>query len=338
MLSRQDTLKETAIKVLFINSHSADYVQDLTYSGLVKLLGAGNVVDYHWNKKYHVPYKQYPKNLGYTAGTLLGSVLRRPLKHFDAVVVGASKVDCFETFLEIADSIPGHMPVVFVDGGDKPGIGQDLEAYDRPELFSAAVQKRPFDLVYKREFMLDRTYADNVRPFPMSFNFDRLPSLPGSYKYDVSFWAVESWDIRTRALQLLEDRYDCQQNGTVRNQVFSKYKRKGSYYLQELSQCRVVLNFRGGGWDTMRYWEVPAVGTFMITQKPCIMIPDNFVDRSEVVYCKDDLSDPIDLCDHYLKHDSERERISENGRKKLIAHHTDEARASVLLEGLATLL
>lgn len=44
------------MKVLFINSRSADYVQDLTYSGLVKLLGLKNVVDYRWNQKYHVPY------------------------------------------------------------------------------------------------------------------------------------------------------------------------------------------------------------------------------------------------------------------------------------------
>jgi len=43
------------MRVLYINSHSADYVQDLTYSGLVKVLGLKSVVDYHWNKKYHIP-------------------------------------------------------------------------------------------------------------------------------------------------------------------------------------------------------------------------------------------------------------------------------------------
>jgi len=323
---------------LFINSHSADYVQDLTYSGLIKLLGVDNVIDYHWNKKYHVPYKKYPKNLGYTPGTLLGSLMRRPLKKIDAVVIAASKVSAFESYLEIVDQIPPGVPVVFVDGGDKPGIGQDLDVYGRPELFSAAMQKRPFDIVFKREYNLEHSYDENVYPFPMSFNLDRLPVIPGSYKYDVSFWAVESWDIRTRALTLLEDHYDCRQNGTVRNQVFSKYKRKGLFYLQELSQCRIVLNFRGGGWDTMRYWEAPAVGAFMITQKPGILIPNNFADKSEVVYCKDDLSDLIELCDYYLNNETERERIAENGRQKLITYHADEARAQFLLEQLSKLM
>ena len=314
-------------------------MQDLTYSGLVKLLGADNVIDYHWNKKYHVPYKKYPKNLGYSRGTLITSLVRRPLKYFDAVIVAASKVGSFETYLEIVDLIPADVPVVFVDGGDKPGIGQDLEVYGRPDLFSSAVRRRPFDLVFKREYFLDNnTFEKNVYPFPMSFNLDRLPLLPGGYKYDVTFWAVESFEIRTRALKMLESHYDCRQNGTVHNQVFSKYKRKGSYYLQELSQCRIVLNFRGGGWDTMRYWEVPAVGAFMITQKPGINIPENFIDKEEVVYCKDDLSDLMELCDYYLENEIERERIAENGRKKLIAYHTDEARAKFLLEKLSELM
>ena len=313
-------------------------MQDLTYSGLVKQLGAGNVIDFHWNKKYHVPYKKYPKNLGYTRGTLFSSLMRRPMKHLDAVVIGASKVDCFETYLEIVDMIPPGLPVVFVDGGDKPGIGQDLDVYGRPELFQNALQKRPFDIVFKREYSIDRFYEDNVYPFPISFNYDRLPILPGGYKYDVSFWAVESWDIRTRALQLLEDRYDCRRNGTVRNQVFSKYKRKGVFYLQELSQCRIVLNFRGGGWDTMRYWEAPAVGAFMITQKPRIRIPHNLVDRREVIFCKDDLSDLIELCDYYLKNEAERESIAEKGKQQIISNHTDEARAKILLEKITELV
>ena len=62
------------MKVLYVTGHSADYVQDLTYSGLVKLLGVKNVVDYHWNQKFHIPYKEYPRNLGYTKGSFFPSI------------------------------------------------------------------------------------------------------------------------------------------------------------------------------------------------------------------------------------------------------------------------
>ncbi len=325
------------IKILFLNSHSADYVQDLTYSGLCKVLGNRNVIDYHWNKKFHVPYKKYPKNLGYRKGTLFPSLVRRPLRNYDMVIVGASKVGAFEAYLEVVDSIPANVPVIFVDGGDRPDIGGDLAVYERPELFDKAMDVRPFDMVFKREYILEKDYGNNVRPFPISFNMDRVPVLPAGYKYQVSFWAVETDRIRTRALELLEDRFDCRENGTVRNQKFSKYKRKGQYYLQELSQCRIVLNFRGGGWDTMRYWEVPAVGAFMITQKPGILIPNDFVNGKDVVHCSDDLSDLIDLCDYYLEHDGEREAIAKSGHERLLAYHTDEARARYLLEEVSSL-
>lgn len=53
------------MKILYINTPSFDYVQDLTYSGLVKEFGLSNVIDYKWNKKFHIPYKKYPKNNGY---------------------------------------------------------------------------------------------------------------------------------------------------------------------------------------------------------------------------------------------------------------------------------
>lgn len=79
------------MKIIFINSHSADCVQDLTHSGFVKLLGSSNVIDVKWNKKFHVPYKKYPKNLGYTLGTLIGSYFRpKTYRDYNLAAVGAS--------------------------------------------------------------------------------------------------------------------------------------------------------------------------------------------------------------------------------------------------------
>lgn len=95
-----------------------------------------------------------------------------------------------------------------------------------------------------------------------------------------------------------------------------EYTRKGLRYLEELKSCKIVLNFRGVGWDTLRYWETPAIGRFMITQRPRIVIPDNFRDGKEIVFCKDDLSDMIDLCQHYLENDEERETIARDALKQ----------------------
>ena len=53
------------MKVLFIGSSKYDYLQDLTYNGLVKVLGRRSVVEAKTVFRYHFPLKKYPKDLGY---------------------------------------------------------------------------------------------------------------------------------------------------------------------------------------------------------------------------------------------------------------------------------
>lgn len=324
------------IKILYINSHSADYVQDLIYSGLAKKFGAKNIIDVKWNKKFHINYKKYPKNLGYIKNSLFTSLLNRFTYKYDAVFVGASKVDCIEEYMRIAPSIEKNIPVIFIDGGDGEGVGSDINGYYRPELYAQSQKIRPFDYIFKREYLIDGNYPDNVFPLQISFKLDILPELPEKKMYDVSFWAVETGshkgNIRAKVFELLEDKFDCKENGTKRNQKFSRYSRKGSFYLQELKRCKIVLNFRGGGWDTMRYWEVPAVGSLMISQKPQIHIPNDFEDRKHVVYCKDDLSDLVELCEYYLENEDEREKIALAAKKHLEEFHTDVKRVEYILE------
>lgn len=325
------------MKILYINTSTADYVQDFTYTGLVKKFGLSNVIDYRWNKKYHIPYKKYPKNAGYVEGSLFTSLFNSFVKsinfsEIDYVFIGSCKAETFEAYLEVAHKIPKKTPVIFIEGGDGEIIGADLINYNNGALYNRALELRPFDFIFKREYLENDTYEPNVAPLPISFNYDRLPLLPNDYKYDVSFWAVESDPLRTKALDMLENMYDCKENGTTRNQKFSKYKRKGSFYLQELASTKISINIRGGGWDTMRYWETPAVGAFMLSQRPQIVIPNNFEHEKEVVFFKDDLSDLKELCDYYLKNEAKREQIAKAGLAKMKAFHTDEKRVDFIFD------
>ena len=122
------------------------------------------------------------------------------------------------------------------------------------------------------------------------------------------------------------------------NQQFKKYARKGKFYLEELKRCKVVLNFRGVGWDTLRYWEVFGLSTFLISQKPNIVIPDEFIAGKELIYCKDDLSDLIELCEYYLKDTAAREKIAKAGFLKAKESHSTEARCNYLLRTLRSSL
>ena len=321
------------MKILYLCSRHFDYQQDLTYSGLVKILGKENVTDYPWNPKFHLPYKAYPKNLGYSGFSVL-NLFAPDFKKFDLVIFGSAKGDTLATYTRILPQIKDK-PILFLDGGDLPEVGGDFHRFNLSAAFNDMIKKRAFDIVLKREYIPSLHQGDSkIFPFPFSFPYNLAidPVKEESKKYEVSFWGQQNPAIRSNALKLLQGKYDCDKNGTTLNQNFNTYKRKGKFYLEEIARCKVVLNFRGGGWDTMRYWEVPATGTFMISQRPQIIIPNNFEGGKQVVWCDDSLDDLIDKIDYYLARPNERELISKQAREHLNRFHLNTTRAQALIE------
>ena len=159
----------------------------------------------------------------------------------------------------------------------------------------------------------------------------RIPRISQNHKYDVAFWAGESHPIRTRALELLQGQFDCAENGTIKGENMYSFKRKGNTYLQELGKCRINLSLRGGGFDTLRYWEIPAVGSMLISEKPDIVIPHNFEHQKSAIFCDPALTDLLDLASYYLKHKEKRRKIAQQGKEQLIKYHTDISRAKYVL-------
>lgn len=320
------------MRILYINRSKFDYIQDFIYSGLVKTIGAENIIEAPWNINFHWNYRVYPKNIGENRGTFLKSLQAQFHKNsFDVVIVSCCHPETISYYLNLLSNIPEDVVTVFIDGGDRPEVGGDFDRLGGKKEYLEVIKKRPFDLIFKREYLIDAKYGDNVYSLPMCFDFNNIPALNEKFKYDVAFWAVESHPIRTKVLDMIESKFDCSNNGTVKNQVMKKYKRKGQFYLQELASCKIGLNFRGAGWDTLRYWEIPALGGFMISQRPKIMIENNFVHGEDIIYCKDDLSNLVELCEYYLEHDEERRRIARNAKNRTEQFHTDVARANFIL-------
>lgn len=327
------------MRLWYINTKESDYLQDLLYSGFVARLGKENILDIPFNTKYHFPTRKvYPRNLGYQPQKIwsrLFSTYDRP----DCVVVGSSSPKCFLKYKLMQNLIPDSTPIIFLDGGDEPSIGGDLKRLGNKSIFEEVTRVRPFDLIFKREKILSHEYPKNVFPLPFCARMDVYDKIHVSeFKYDVTFWAVESHPIRTKVLDLLKDRFDCLKNGTTRNQIFKKYKRKGVFYLEELQKSKVTLNFRGAGWDTLRYWEVPALGRFMLTQKPQIEIPNDYVEGEHVAYVADDLSDLIDKCQFYLDNENLRTQISNNALQHTQKFHTHLHRADYVLSHIKNLI
>jgi glycosyl transferase family 1 len=320
------------MKVLFIGSKKYDYMQDIVYSGLIKILGFKNVFEYNWNKKYHIPHKKYPKNLGYFKYSFFSSI-HFSKRGYDLVILAATKPDCFKSYINLAPNIPSNIPVVWIDGGDRPEVGGDLERLGEPSLLKQAQAIRNFDLIFKREMKIGQNYPKYVYPLTFGFNLSVVPErLPKRKKYDVAFWAGESHPIRTKVLNLLHNQFDCNSNGTSKGVGLASFSRKGTFYLEELSACKINLSFRGGGFDTLRYWEIPAVGSLLISEPNDIQIPDNFEHQKHAIFCDSSAEDLINICNFYLKENDKREKIAIEGKKHLHNFHTDEQRAKFILK------
>jgi hypothetical protein len=328
------------MKLFFIRSQESDYLQDSLYAGFCQKLGQENVFEYPWDFSKHLKTKVYPRNLNQLSHPSFWRDLRQRfdfnfLKEADLVVVASAKPETFKSYQQIQSQIPSSCPIIFLDGGDRPEIGGDLIRLNDPEIYGQVTKKRAFDFIFKREYLLGDSHPANVFPLPFAINpdlFSSVRNLSLPLIYDVTFWAVESDAVRSKALALIENLWDCRQNGTERNQSFKKYDRKGNNYLKALLQAKVTLNFRGVGWDTLRYWEVTGLGRFLLSQKPQIIIPENFRDGQEIAFCKDDLSDLVELCEYYLKNDSAREKIAAAAKAWSLAHHTAAKRAETVLK------
>ena len=341
------------LRLLFICSRRFDYLQDLTYAGLVQCLGKDQVLDWPRRPGFHLPLKGYPRNLGYVSGLPLFSATPRSFG-VDAVVVAACKPDAVSTYLKLLPSLPRDVPHVWLDGGDRPELGGDLERLGRPDFLAELARVRPFDIVLKRELLAVASqgggtdtetpdYAklcpsgwplpvpSRVVPFPLAVRSDLMPPRAEDKAYEVVFWASDNCPDRHRAFELLAGRYDCDANGSVPRRTPREFGRQGKAYLTEMSRARLAVNVRGTGWDTLRFWEMLAMGTTVLSQKLPLLLPEPPTQRQELVWLKADVSDLLEEADYYLAHDRERAAIGGRGRAWVLAHHTHVARARQLL-------
>jgi hypothetical protein len=103
-------------------------------------------------------------------------------------------------------------------------------------------------------------------------------------------------------------------------------------YYRLLSRSKIAVSVRGGGFDTYRYWEIVACKALLVSERPDIVIPNNYEHRRHAVFCKPDLSDLGALIRYYAAHEDERRSIVEEGYAHLLKYHTCERRAEYFLD------
>jgi hypothetical protein len=131
-----------------------------------------------------------------------------------------------------------------------------------------------------------------------------------AYVTDVSgrFGLQYSREIREKATNMLraQDRFKFE--GGMNPISYSEF-------LREVSRSRIVIDMPGLGPFCFRLINYLAIGSCVIAYPHMASMHVPLVDGKHIIYCRSDMSDLLELCDHYLAADEEREAIATNARE-----------------------
>lgn len=304
-------------RILFLIPPEPNYGLDVLYDGLCDLLGDENVIDFPSKPTLHgdrpLVQANYPcmfrrKSQGLPPDEI---VARLAKGDFDIVLYGDVRGTLDAAGLP---HLLRHVtaPIVFVDQEDTPvDHSQERETH-------LGVR---FALQFKREKLSGIRYPARTYPLPFAFPESYIPQHPPAHREHAVFWAGH----RMFGLRKLYLEYVEQQFGLRLDRLLPPEQ-----YAVEMISSQIGLSFFGFGFDTVRYWEIPAHGCMLLAERPPIEIPENFKDGESAVFF-DDLPELSKKLEYYLAHPSEVQRIAEAGHRLLLRHHTGKARAEQML-------
>lgn len=356
------------MNILYLTPDHLDYLSDQLYSGLCQVLGWESVVDFPYKSHYHdptltTPYILQTPGRRYESGEIL-ELLRN--RSFDLVVLSAIRPMPLDTMKRLRDHVP-LPPAILVDGDDGPDIQTDLfnqyhcRLYFKREYRWSGGPHLRDRWERWRWFGLNRDLVSRTYPLQFSAVVEALPSQHGRDKdVDVSFFGLASHRQRIRALQVLREANDLRVEGRVFAEPTTRQsklvqgllpvlqaklrgdpyatpedcrgKQTVEEYFATLRRSKIGLSVRGAGFDTLRYWEVVASKTLLISEPPSIYIPNNFEHGKHAVFCRPDFSDLVELVRTYVRDDKEREAVAAAGYDHLMKYHTCAQRANQVLD------
>ncbi len=363
------------MRILFLTDEALDYAADPLYVGLSRVLGNEQVVDYPYKRCFHDPearvwYLAQRPGRRHSREEIVDLLRGRA---FDLVCLASFRREAIEECARLQEqaALP---PMVFVDGEDGADLRHDvLERFPVRAYF-----KRDYvwkmhgwlrDLgALAWTFRGNRALFERTVPLPLSIVVDTLPDCGGVKKeFDVSYRGRASHPRRVKAAEILagmdgvrfsggvyaspDDRAYKLKHGALdrlRAKVLDdrpaaeadrQKKQAPDEYYREIAASRIAVALRGGGLTaSLRYFEIAGLGTMLLSDPPETLVPDDFADRRQAVFCKPDLSDLSSLVRHYLREEKEREAIVAEGRAHLLKYHTCERRAEYFLDVCARLI
>ena len=308
-------------RILFLANARMHYGVDVLYDGLVRVLGLENVTDFPPKPSLHghvePRFANYPCVLHWpdAAAPPAWEGIARELAQgaYDAVFLADCECTLPQRELRDLMAARGDTPVYIIDAVDEP--------FDLRETVCAYAGVDRIAGYFKREMLTCWDYGPDVWPMPFSYPEGRVMPRVNTPRTEPLFWAGHRGaGLRNVYLDFIEKRF-----GFCFEASYPQEE-----YARRLETSLMGLNGFGYGFDTVRYWELPAHGCMLLSERMPIRIPQNFVDGESAVFF-DDLSELETKLDHYLRHPEEATSIAAIGHAHLLQHHTSTARAKQVL-------
>lgn len=306
-------------RILLVTHAESDYGLDTLYDGLCRILGPENVVEFPWKPTLHGQSREmtcsYPCFFDHPGAPIpLDEVCAQLRAHaFDFVCVTDTLRSLAQNILGPLMEAAGETPLFILDTWDECG---DYEEDTLAHLGRTAACAQ-----FKREMLINGQYGPNTFPLPFSYADDLVPQRCTGPRPEAVFWAGKRvCGLRSLYLDRLEAALGLR---FTRSYTPPEYSRA-------LLESRIGLCFFGLGFDTVRYWELPAHECLLVAERPPIRIPHNFRDGQTAVFF-DDLAELEDKLRYYLANLGKAQEIATAGHAHFMRYHTSTARAQQFL-------
>ncbi len=306
-------------RILVITHDYSDYGMDTLYHGLCTLLGKENVVEYPWKPTLHgrdiEKAQQYPCVFNFSGKPLTVDHLEDEIRRgkFDLILyadVVQMAHGCEVRRLINADT---NIPVVLYDTWD--------DCHTPLHRILRYIGRKRFDVLFKREMLTGVQYDPRTYPLPFGYAESFIHAPHDSGKTDTVFWAGKNeYGLRPLYIRSLEK--------ILGRQLNQRYDQAA--YQTKVAAAKIGLSFFGCGFDSVRYWELPANGAMLMAERPPIRIPHNFEDGHTAVFF-DDLPEMEAKLEYYMHRPEEISRIAAAGHAHYRTHHTTVGRARQFL-------
>jgi hypothetical protein len=321
-----------------------DWSLDLLFAGLVLNQGPENVDMFPYKQK-HVEWETLTerswnlerRSLGYT--TLNRSVPRKTeaeikaacLKNEYDFVFLDEREESFLQYLKLGLNYT-KTKVVVVAGHDK--------FWNHSPDFVSKLYGKNFHMMFLDNWKPEYDTLPWAKLINWSTNFDHFwdPSkrdgLLKDKKYDVCFLGYASHPARTVVIDFVEKNF-----GHLNNYILFERKPDTienfllkSEYFPIMAQSKICLNLAGAAVDgrALRFYEIPYVGSFMLTQKTKAKQLDPFVHGTHCMYF-DTLDELEQMVKSMLRYDEIRENMASAGHRLSLEKHSVKRRVEYVL-------